>query len=201
MCRKSSLKSSSFLSSISCTFFQLEFLYNVLRVGDFYSADIAACLSRRNTRDSVSAKKTGAARWPAYLPIQGATGPDAKMPDMAMPARRVGPGRRRAGVSGTRLGNLFRRIAVRSSPRAAGSSERSSSSSGCNRRSADQIIDLGGGKGGYLAGILSYPRQCHHRRCRPGDAEDRCRHLRLHGSPRRHGATFPIADEQYQPNQ
>jgi SAM-dependent methyltransferase len=85
------------------------------------------------------------------------TGSDVstKTPDLAMLGSprwaTVAPSTRLA----TRLGNLFRRAAVRSS-------------TGCRNRRArlfldrlqptatDEIIDLGGGKGGYLAGILPY---------------------------------------------
>ena len=85
----------------------------------------------------------------------GSNGSATKTPDLAMLGSpswaTVTPNARLQ----TRLGNLFRRAAVRLSTR-------------CRNRRAllfldrlqpaatDQIIDLGGGKGGYLAGILPY---------------------------------------------
>jgi methyltransferase family protein len=85
----------------------------------------------------------------------GSGGSTTKTPDLAMLGSprwaTVTPSPRLAA----RLGNLFRRTAVRSS-------------TACRNRRArlfldrlqplatDEIIDLGGGKGGYLAGILPY---------------------------------------------
>jgi SAM-dependent methyltransferase len=85
----------------------------------------------------------------------GSEGSTTKTPDLAMLGSprwaTVTPSTRLAA----RLGNLFRRAAVRSSTE-------------CRNRRAqlfierlrptatDKIIDLGGGKGGYLAGILPY---------------------------------------------
>src|ERR1700689_504678 len=55
----------------------------------------------------------------------------------------------------TRLGNLLRRIAVRSSQNCR--VKRAQLFIGrLQPAAADKIIDLGGGKGGYLAGILPY---------------------------------------------
>lgn len=85
----------------------------------------------------------------------GSNGSIPKAPDLAMIGSpswaKVTPN---SGLA-TRLGNLFRRAAIRSS-------------TACRDRRArlflnqlqpsatDEIIDLGGGKGGYLAGILPY---------------------------------------------
>lgn len=122
--------------------------------------------------------------------------PAAKMPDMAMIGSpswaRAAPSRRLV----TRLGNLIRRIAVRSSQscrikRAQLFIERLQPSS------ADKIIDLGGGKGGYLAGVLPYRDNVTIADVDPAMLQTAAETygfdtVRLDGS-----ATFPMADQEY----
>ena len=132
----------------------------------------------------------------AGIADSGEQAPAASTPDLAMLGSprwaTVTPSSR----PWTRLGNLFRRAAVHSS-------------TACrNRRArlfldrlqpsaADKILDLGGGKGGYLAGILPYRSNVTIADVDPTmlkTAADTYGFdtVRLDGS-----ASFPIADKQY----
>jgi hypothetical protein len=126
----------------------------------------------------------------------GSGGSTTKTPDLAMIGSpswaKVTPSTRLA----TRLGNIFRRAAIRSS-------------TACRNRRArlfldrlqpsatDEIIDLGGGKGGYLAGILPYRGNVTIADVDPAVLKIAAETygfgtVRLDGS-----ATFPIADQEY----
>lgn len=120
----------------------------------------------------------------------------AKPPDLAM----IGsPSWAKAAPSTrftTRIGNLLRRVAVRSSQSCR--IERAQLFLKRLQPSAtDKIIDLGGGKGGYLAGILPYRANVTIADVDPTMLQTAADTygfgtVRLDGS-----ATFPIADQEY----
>jgi hypothetical protein len=119
-----------------------------------------------------------------------------KTPDLAMLGSpswaKAAPSPRLA----TRLGNIFRRLAVRSSTACRNQRARLFLDR-LQPSATDEIIDLGGGKGGYLAGILPYRGNVTIADVDPAVLKIAAESygfgtVCLDGS-----ATFPIADQEY----